>query len=61
MTKSIIHPGEKRPTNKATMDQPQEEFLDDQTPPSREPEPSAPDSAAKRVPEESPPPSQARE
>ena len=30
MTKSILHPEEKRPVNKATMDQPQEEFVDEQ-------------------------------
>ncbi len=30
MTRSILHPGERRPVNKATMDAPQEEFLEDE-------------------------------
>jgi len=36
MTKSFIHPGERRPVNKATMDAPQEEFLDSEAQPSRD-------------------------
>jgi hypothetical protein len=34
MTKSFIHPGERRPVNKATMDAPQEEFLEPEAQPS---------------------------
>jgi hypothetical protein len=62
MTKSIIHPKEKRPVNKATMDQPQEEFVDDQSPPSREqPEPPPEDARTKPAPAANPLPSRVRE
>jgi len=48
MTKSFLHPKEHRPVNKATMDAPQEEFVDDQNPPSKE---ETGDVAARRTPE----------
>lgn len=43
------------------MDQPQEEFVDDQHPPSREPDPSEAEAELKKEAPESPPPSRTRE